>query len=120
MTSFSTFAELSAFLLLYVARVDGTAHFLEDDALAEHMKGFTDDSEALLKFTSKAFPKIQDEKLEAVLAENENLIRSTSSEERHKLIASLFAIVNSDGKVQSEETAALRVIRGFLGNTQVN
>jgi uncharacterized tellurite resistance protein B-like protein len=110
----TTFPDLAAFLMLYVARVDGNAHYLEEATLAGQLKAFAEDSEALLHRISAAYPKIEDEKIEVVLKVHEDIIRSASPEQRKQLIESLFAIVNSDGKVQSEEMGALRVIRGAL------
>lgn len=110
----TTFPDLAAFLMLYVARVDGNAHYLEEATLARQLEAFAEDSEALLRRISSAYPKIEDEKIEVVLKAHEALIRSASPEQRKKLIEGLFAIVNSDGKVQSEEMGALRVIRGVM------
>lgn len=114
MPTFSSFAELSAFLMVYVARVDGQAHYLEEATLAEQMKDFAPDSAELLRHINEAYPRIQEEKIEVVLKANEGLIRSASAEQRKQLIESLFAIVNSDGRVETEETGALRVIRAAV------
>jgi len=107
----TTFPDLASFLMLYVARVDGNAHYLEEATLAGQLKTFAEDSEELLRLTSAAYPKIEEENLEVVLKAHEELIRSASPEQRRQLIESLFAIVNSDGRVQTEETQALRMIR---------
>lgn len=114
MPAFPNFPHLAAFLMVYIAKSDGQTHFLEETTLVEQLNSFTDDSQGLLKKINLTYPKIQDEKIEAVLKDNESLIRASSNEERLQLIQSLFAIVNSDGRVQSEETGALRVIRGAL------
>ncbi len=110
----TTFPDLAAFLMLYVARVDGNAHYLEEATLVGQLKAFAEDSAELLHRISTAYPKIEDEKIEVILKAHEELIRSASPELRRQLIESLFAIVNSDGKVQSEEMGALRVIRAVL------
>ncbi len=114
MSPFPSFAELAAFLMVYVARADGQAHYLEEATLEEQLKNFTPHSEELLQKTTKIYPTLQVEKIEDTLKANESLLCGASANERAELIRSLFAIVNSDGRVQTEETGALRVIRAAV------
>lgn len=114
MSPFSSFPDLAAFLMLYVARVDGTAHYLEEATLTEQLKNFSPNSEGLLLEAARNYPALKDEKIEDILKANESLLRGASGIERQELIQSLFAVVNSDGRVQSEETGALRVIRAAV------
>ena len=114
MPPLSTFAELAAFLMVYVARADGQTHYLEEATLNEQLKNFSSHSEELLLKTTQNYPALQDKKLEDILKANESLLCGASANERAELIRSLFAIVNSDGRVQTEETGALRVIRAAV------
>lgn len=114
MSPFTSFPELAAFLMLYVARADGSAHYLEEATLDEQLKNFTPNSEDLLQKITKAYPALQQEKIEDILKTNESVLCGASANEREELIRSLLAVVNSDGRVQTEETGALRVIRAAV------
>lgn len=113
MIAFQTFDELAAYLLLYVARVDGQIHYLEEATLKELLGSLTQDDSKIhqAQATFQANPNV---KIEEVLSNNDALIRQTQQEQRQQLIEALFAVVNSDGKVQGEETEALRTIRKAL------
>ncbi len=119
MNPFSTFAELAAFLMVYVARADGQAHYLEEATLTEQLKNFSPQSEKLLLEATRNYPALKDEKIEDILKANEILLRGASENDRQELIRSLFAVVNSDGRVQTEETSALRVIRAAVDAAQM-
>ncbi len=117
MLSFQTFDELAAYLLLYVARVDGQIHYLEEATLKELLGSLTQDDSKLhqAQATFQSNPNV---KIEEVLSTNQSIIQQTPQEQRLLLIEALFAVVNSDGRVQTEETSALRLIRGALAFSQ--
>jgi uncharacterized tellurite resistance protein B-like protein len=113
MLTFQTFEELAAYLLLYVARVDGNIHYLEEATLKELLGGLTKD-DTKLHLAQATFLANSNVKIEQLLRDNQALIQQEPKDRRQQLIEALFAVVNSDGRVQEEETGALRIIRGAL------
>ncbi len=113
MIAFQSFDELAAYLLVYVARVDGQIHYLEEATLKELLGSLSPD-DAKLQRAQSTFQAHPNVKIEQVLSANESVIAQTQLEQRQQLIEALFAVVNSDGKVQGEETEALRTIRKAL------
>jgi len=113
MLSFQTFDELAAYLLLYVARVDGQIHYLEEATLKELLGSLTQD-DAKIQNAQSIFQANPNVKIEQLLSDHKALIQNEPQDRRQQLIEALFAVVNSDGRVQEEETGALRVIRVAL------
>ena len=101
--------------MVHVANSDGQLHFLEEATVIDNLKKFTPDGEELLKQTLVAIKSAKDEKLSDILKSNDDLLKSATPEEKLNLLKMLFSVVNSDGKVQGEETEALRTLRVVLG-----
>ncbi len=113
MLTFQTFDELAAYLLFYVARVDGQIHYLEEATLKELLGSIMQD-DSKLQQAQAIFLANSNVKIEELLSANETIVQQSPPEQRQQLIEALFAVVNSDGKVQGEETEALRTIRKAL------
>jgi uncharacterized tellurite resistance protein B-like protein len=114
MPQFTSFAELAAYLMVYIARADGQLHYLEESTLREHLGYFSAEPEAEIRRASESCDAHPMLKIQDVLKANESLIGSTSFNDRMELIRSLYNIINSDGRVHEEEMATLRSIRMFL------
>ena len=114
MPVFDTFAELAAYLMVYIARVDGQMHYLEEAALNEQMHQFVSDPDPVVQKVGSLYHDFPLAKVEEVLKANQELIGSSSFEDRMELIRSLYGIINSDGRVQEEEMATLRAVRSAL------
>jgi len=118
MPVFSSFAELAAYLMVYIARVDGQVHYLEEETLHERMRQFTPaPGQAVVQAneTCDAFPTV---KVEEVMNANEQLISDATYDERLDLIQSLYSIINSDGRVEEEEMNTLRAVRAGLEQSE--
>lgn len=118
MTAFTKFSDLAAYLLVYMAKADGQVHYLEDASLTEQMKHFTPEPGPVLAHAEKAYETEPAAKIEDIFAANNQLVESISYDTRMELIRSLYAIINSDGRVQEEEMAALRKIRAGLETSE--
>lgn len=112
--TFTSFADLAAFLMVHVAHVDGQVHYLEEATLTEQMRQFSGDPDQRLREATQMYLSHSGLKVEEVLESNETLIKNSSYEERMDLIWSLYGIINSDGRVQEEEMGTLRAIRSAL------
>jgi len=117
MTAFQNFSDLAAYLLVYMAKADGQVHYLEDASLTEQMKQFTKEPGPVLAHANKLFAT-ESPSIEDIFAANNHLVESVSYDTRMELIRSLYAIINSDGRVQEEEMAALRKIRAGLETSE--
>lgn len=109
----STFEELAVHLLLYVARVDGQVHYLEEATLRDLLGDLSTD-DAMIRGAQSAFQANPITKIDEFLKTNDSIIQGAPEKKRQQLVEALFAVVNSDGKVQGEETEALRTIRKTL------
>ena len=114
MTAFPNFPDLAAYLLVYMARADGQVHYLEDASLKEEMKHFTDQPGAVLKHADEVYVAEPGVSIDDIFSANNQLVESISYDTRMELIRSLYAIINSDGRVHEDEMAALRKIRAGL------
>ena len=114
MKSFDSFPELAAYLMVHVAHSDGQIHFLEEATLIDNLRSFSTEAEALLKQTLEIHKSLAAEKFSDVLLANQAHLQTATVEEKQNLVRLLFSIVNSDGKVQREETQELRTIRAAL------
>jgi uncharacterized tellurite resistance protein B-like protein len=112
--TFNSFSDLAAYLMVYVALVDGQVHYLEEATLNDQVGQFcSDPDEAILRATQTVKASTLS-KIDEVMKANESLIRNSSYEERMNLIESLYSVINSDGRVQEEEMRTLRAVRTGL------
>lgn len=118
MPQFSNFENLAAYLLVYMAHVDGQVHYLEQASLKEQLSHFTRTPDQLILQASKAYDSNPTASVEEVMKGNETLIENVSFDQRMDLIESLYGIINSDGRVQEEEMRTLRDIRTALEQSQ--
>lgn len=117
MVTFNHFADLAAYLMVSVARIDGNLHYLEEATLKDLLKDLFPSHEGLLERAETAHKSNPGLKIEEVLKAHEGMIRSTPASERQSLLEALFGIVNSDGKVQQEETSLIKLIRSSISIT---
>ena len=116
--AFSTFPDLAAFLLVYMARADGQVHYLEEASLTQELRHFANDPDRLIQQASRICEENRQTNVEDVMKVNQTLIGSVSFSERMDLVESLYGIINADGRVQEEEMRTLRAIRTALEQSE--
>ena len=112
--TFNSFSDLAAYLLVYVALVDGQVHYLEEATLNDRMGQFSPDPDQAIQKATQTYKASTLSKIDEVMKANEKLIGASSYEERMNLIESLYSIINSDGRVHEEEMNTLRAVRSGL------
>ena len=112
--TFNSFSDLAAYLLVYVALVDGQVHYLEEATLNDRMGQFSPDPDQAIQKATQTYHASTLSKIDEVMKANEKLISASSYEERLNLIESLYSIINSDGRVHEEEMNTLRAVRSGL------
>ena len=112
--TFNSFSDLAAYLLVYVALVDGQVHYLEEATLNDRMGRFSPDPDQAIQKATQTYNASTLSKIDEVMKANERLISASSYEERLNLIESLYSIINSDGRVHEEEMNTLRAVRSGL------
>lgn len=112
--TFNSFSDLAAYLLVYVALVDGQVHYLEEATLNDRMGQFSPDPDQAIQKATQTYKASTLSKIDEVMKANEKLISASSYEERLNLIESLYSIINSDGRIHEEEMNTLRAVRSGL------
>lgn len=112
--TFNSFSDLAAYLLVYVALVDGQVHYLEEATLNDRMGQFSPDPDQAIQKATQTYKASTLSKIDEVMKANEKLISASSYEERLNLIESLYSVINSDGRVHEEEMNTLRAVRSGL------
>ncbi|MBL7850894.1 MAG: TerB family tellurite resistance protein [Cyclobacteriaceae bacterium] len=112
--TFKSFSDLAAYLMVYVALVDGQVHYLEEATLNDRVGQFCEDPDQALLQATQVVKASTFAKIDEVMKANESLIRDSSYDERMNLIESLYSVINSDGRVQEAEMQTLRAVRTGL------
>lgn len=112
--TFNSFSDLAAYLLVYVALVDGQVHYLEEATLNDRMGQFSPDPDQAIQKATQTYKASTLSKIDEVMKANEKLISASSYEERLNLIESVYSIINSDGRIHEEEMNTLRAVRSGL------
>ena len=112
--TFNSFSDLAAYLLVYVALVDGQVHYLEEATLNDRMGQFSPDPDQAIQKATQTYKASTLSKIDEVMKANEKLISASSYEERLNLIESLYSVINSDGRIHEEEMNTLRAVRSGL------
>ncbi len=112
--TFKSFSDLAAYLMVYVALVDGQVHYLEEATLNDRIGQFCSDPDQAIQRATQMVNASTFAKINEVMKANESLISNSSYDERLNLIESLYSVINSDGRVQEEEMQTLRAVRTGL------
>lgn len=112
--TFKSFSDLAAYLMVYMALVDGQVHYLEEATLNDRVGRFCSDPDQAIQKATQTYKASTLSKIDEVMQANERLIGSSSYDERINLIESLYSVINSDGRVDEEEMRTLRAVRTGL------
>ncbi len=112
--TFKSFSDLAAYLMVYMALVDGQVHYLEEATLNDRVGRFCSDPDQAIQKATQTYKASTLSRIDEVMQANEKLIGSSSYDERINLIESLYSVINSDGRVDEEEMRTLRAVRTGL------
>ncbi len=117
MNELENFEDFSLLLFLHLASVDGSLHPNERDTILEKMKElFPENSsyeEKLLAMETR-YRKLGSGVAEELITSTWQNFSSIDPSMKYKLYAGLFDIINSDSRVNEEETRFLKVLKTWL------
>jgi uncharacterized tellurite resistance protein B-like protein len=116
-TELNTIEDFTLLLLFHMAHVDGSIHPNERDTIFERMRSmFPDDSSIDQKVMSieREYLSLGDMRAETLLKESMLKFNATDLSLKREIYAALFDIINANGKVNQEETQALKLFKDWL------
>ncbi|MBY0434508.1 MAG: TerB family tellurite resistance protein [Cyclobacteriaceae bacterium] len=108
--------DFTLLLFIYMACVDGSLHPNEREAILEKMNElFPDQSfQEAIHTCEQQYNAMGFQRAEILLAENAPRFSDIPAEQKNKIYAGLFDIINSDGKVSEQETKNLPILKGWI------
>ena len=116
MDNIHSLEEFTRLLFLHLASVDGSLHPNERETIIEKMNDLfpgNQHEEKLITLEAE-YKKLGFAVAEEVLTDNWSSFSSIDQEMKKKLYANLFDIINSDARVNEEETRVLRILKTWL------
>ena len=117
MEHFQQLEDFASFLFLHLAWVDGSLHPNERETILEKMKeifpGNSSYEERLLVQETE-YRALGSAAAEELITRSWSDFSSIDPEMKSKLYAGLFDIINSDSRVNEEETRLLKVLKRWL------
>ena len=117
MSNLNNLEDFVRFIFLHLACVDGSMHPNERDTIIEKMTDFFPGSggqEEKLAVAESEHKKLGYAAAEELLTVNWPLHSTLDPALKQKLFANLFDIINSDARVNEEETRVLRMLKTWL------
>ncbi len=117
MDRFHQLEDYILFLFLHLASVDGSLHPNERETILEKMEElFPENShvEEKLNTLDAEYRKLGFSAAEELLTEGWPSFASMGNEMKAELYADLFDIINSDARVNEEETRVLKIFKPWL------
>ena len=117
MSDLSSLENFVRFIFLHLACVDGSLHPNERETILEKITDFfpgAGGQEEKLEVAEAEYLKLGYAAVEELLTENWPKHASLDPALKQKLFANLFDIINSDARVNEEETRVLRMLKGWL------
>lgn len=108
--------DFTLLLFIHMACVDGSLHPNEREAILERMNELfpgQSSHEAILT-CEQQYKAMGFQRAEILLAENALRFSDIPVEQKNKIYAGLFDIINSDGKVSEQETKNLPILKGWI------
>ena len=117
MDGFHQLQDFTLFMFVHIASVDGSLHPNEREAIIEKMNElFPGEApyEEKLGALESQYKKLGFAAAEDLLTETWPIFSSMNQEMKTKLYKDLFDIINSDARVNEEETRALKIFKPWL------
>ncbi|CAN5325551.1 hypothetical protein BH09BAC3_BH09BAC3_12630 [soil metagenome] len=117
-TELNSIEDFTLLLLFHMASVDGSLHPNERDTILERMKELFPGDESIngkLLALESQYAKLGDAKAEALLKDSAKKFSEINQAMKTAIYSALFDIINANGKVNYEETQALKIYKELLG-----
>ncbi len=105
------------FVFLHMGHVDGSLHPTEKDTILEKMRTLFPTHSGLeekFRLMESEYIKLGSEAAEVLIKSGSQSYSEIDRQKRIEIYTTLFDIINANGKVNSEETQTLRLLRVWL------